>query len=188
MKLDKLFLSLGLLSSLSLSTYAAEYKIDEAHTAVTFKIKHMGISHTSGTFENVSGSFSFDPSEPTKASANATILTKSINTGIKQRDEHLRSAEFLDVEKYPQMTFKTQSMQSTGPNSFDIKGTLTLHGVSKPVVLKANYEGSVKDPFGNERAGFTASTKINRKDFGLNFHQTLETGDGWRRSLDKFRS
>jgi len=176
LKLNKLFLSFCAVCAIGLQGYAADYKIDEAHTAVSFKVKHLGISYTQGKFENVAGTFNFAPEQIKQSKANAIIKVSSLNTGIKQRDEHLKSPEFFDADKYPEITFVTQSVKPSGKDAYDIIGNLTIHGVTKPVVLKANYEGTVKDPWGNERAGFTASTKINRQDYGMNFNKTVDNG------------
>ena len=161
--------------STSLSS-AAEYTIDPTHSDAIFKVKHMGISTVTGKFDTFSGSFEFDQQNVEISKAAATIATASINTGVEKRDEHLRSADFFDAEKFPQISFVSQEITDVQGNTFRIHGDLTMHGVTQPVVLEAELGGVVKDPWGNERAAFTASTTINRKEFGLTYAQVLETG------------
>lgn len=164
-------------AALFLSTnlsWAAEYTLDPAHSQVVFKIKHLGISTVTGSFEKLSGSFAFDPQNIKGARASATIEAASINSGVEQRDAHLRSPEFFDVEKFPQLTFASREVTAIDGDTFQVHGDLMLHGVIQPVVLEAELGGVLaQDPWGNARAAFTASTTLNRKDFGL----ALETSD-----------
>ncbi len=162
---------LALSTSLS---QAAEYTIDPAHSQVVFKIKHLGISTVTGSFEKLSGAFTFDPQDIKGSRASATIEAASISTGVEQRDAHLRSPDFFDVEKFPQLTFASKEITAIDGNTFQVHADLTLHGVTRPVVLEAELGGVLaQDPWGNARAAFTASTTLNRKDFGL----AVETGD-----------
>ncbi len=165
-----------LLFSLSLISHGAEYAIDPAHSKVMFKIKHLSISTVTGNFGKFSGTFDLDPSNPKSLKVNATIEVASINTDVGDRDKHLRSPEFFDADKYPQMTFVSKEVTESARNRVRIAGDLTLHGTTKPVVLDAEFGGAVKDPMGNERAAFTVSTTINRKDFGMTFDKTLDNG------------
>ncbi|MBI2502866.1 MAG: YceI family protein [Candidatus Latescibacteria bacterium] len=164
-------------AALFLSTnlsWAAEYTLDPAHSQVVFKIKHLGISTVTGSFEKLSGAFAFDPQNIKGSRASTTIEATSISTGVEKRDAHLRSPDFLDVEKFPQLTFASKEITAIDGNTFQVHGDLTMHGVTRPVVLEAELGGVLaEDPWGNARAAFTASTTLNRKDFGL----AVETGD-----------
>jgi polyisoprenoid-binding protein YceI len=125
---------------------------------------------------SVDGTFSYDPTNVKNSKAAATIAVSSLNTADVKRDDHLKSPEFLDAAKFKDIAFKTTSIEPVSADAFKAKGDLSIHGVTKPVVLDVTYGGSGKDPWGNERAAFTATTKINRKDFGLTWSKVLETG------------
>jgi polyisoprenoid-binding protein YceI len=157
-------------------SYAADYQIDPSHSSVVFKVKHLAISSVPGRFGDVSGTFKFDPANIEASSAEAKISVASINTMDAKRDDHLKSAEFLDIAKFPALTFKSTKIEKVSDTEFKATGDLTLHGVTKPVTLDVEYGGAAKDPWGKERAAFEARTKINRKDFGLAWSKTLETG------------
>lgn len=156
-------------------TQAATYKLDKDHTTVGFKIKHL-FSWVNGTFDDYTGSFNYDPEKPETWSAEAVIKTASINTRTEARDKHLINPDFFDAEKYPEITFKSTSVTDVTPQSAKLNGVLSMHGVEKPIVLDLQIHGVVKDPWGNVTAGFTATAKINRKDFGLTWNQAVETG------------
>ena len=160
----------------SLSIYAAEYDIDPAHSSVSFKIKHLSISTVMGRFDKFSGTVDLDPNNLKAIKTSAAIETASVDTDDTKRDDHLRGPDFFDAAKFPQMTFVSKEAKENGKNKLAIAGDLTLHGVTRPVVLDAEFSGAVKDPWGGERAAFTASTTINRKDFGMTFNKTLDTG------------
>lgn len=147
---------------------AAEYKIDKQgqHAFVQFRIQHLGYSWLYGTFKDFDGSFTFDEADPTKDKVNVTLNTNSVDTNHAERDKHLRSAEFLNVAKFPQATFVSTSVKKDG-DELDITGNLTLNGVTKPVTLEAKKLGEGKDPWGGYRAGFEAETKIALKDFNI---------------------
>jgi len=157
---------------------AATWAIDPAHTTVEFSIRHMTVSNVRGTFDKVAGTVTSDETDLAKSTITATIETASVDTRNDKRDEHLRSADFFDVAKYPTMTFTSKTItKGTTPGHWNVAGDLTLHGVTKQVVL--DVEGptaSVKDPMGNTRAGAHASTTIKRQDFGIVYSKTLETG------------
>ncbi len=155
---------------------SAQYNIDADHSAVSFRIKHLTISKVNGTFGDVAGTFSFTENEPETWQAEATIQMASVDTGNQKRDDHLRSDEFFDAAQFPTMTFKSTAIKMTSATEGKMFGELTLHGVTKPVELDLEYNGSVKDPWGNERAGFSLTGKINRKDWGLVYNSTLESG------------
>lgn len=154
---------------------AVVYDIDPDHSQVTFKVKHLGISNVRGGFDVFSGSFSFDEENLANSSVQTEIVASSINTNNKKRDDHLRSNDFLDAEEFPNITFKSKEVKGSGDN-MQIVGDLTIHGVTKEVVLDTVFEGSATDPWGNNRSAFTATTDINRKDFGMTWNKALEAG------------
>ncbi len=155
----------------------AEYMIDPDHSQVTFKVKHLAISTVTGRFDLLEGSYLVDIENIANSSVDTSIVASSINTNKKKRDDHLKSAEFLDVEKYPNITFKSKEIKNGDGNKFQIVGDLTIHGITKEVTLDAVYEGHVaSDPWGFERTAFIASGEINRKDFGMTWNKALEAG------------
>jgi len=158
------------------STFAADYKIDPDHSKVGFKVRHLGISWVPGIFSKVEGSFSYDEKNIAASKAEAKIEVASIDTQNKKRDDHLRSEEFFASEKFPAITFVSKSVKDISGSKFTVVGDLTMHGVTKPVELVAEFTGAAKDPWENERAAFTAESKFNRKDFGLQWSKVLETG------------
>jgi len=156
---------------------ASTWNIDPDHSSVGFKVKHLMVSNVNGNFNKHTGVVEIDDKDITKSTVQVTIDTNSINTNVQKRDEHLRSADFFDVAKYPTMTFVSNNVAKNGKDTLKVTGDLTLHGVTKEVVL--DVEGpsvESKDPWGNIRKGATATTKINRKDFGLVWNAALETG------------
>jgi polyisoprenoid-binding protein YceI len=172
----KKFLALTLATLLSSTCLAADYQIDPTHSSVTFKVKHLAISSVPGRFGELSGTFSFDPAKIEASKAQATLSVSSINTMDAKRDDHLKGPDFFDASKYPSITFKTNKVDKVSDAAFKAHGDLTIHGVTKPVTLDVTYGGSAKDPWGKERAAFEAKTVINRKDFGLTWNKTIETG------------
>jgi len=154
----------------------ATWKIDPAHSQVEFAVRHMMITTVKGTFPGVDGTVLMDEANPSDADVDVRIDASTIDTRESRRDAHLKSADFFDVEKFPHLTFKSTRVTDRRGDHFKLVGTLTMHGVAREVVLDVTEEGRGKDPWGNERAGFSATTKVNRKDFGLNWNQTLETG------------
>jgi polyisoprenoid-binding protein YceI len=152
------------------------YQIDPAHSAAHFSVRHMMISNVRGEFTKVSGTVQYDAANPANSSVEALIETASINTCEPQRDTHLKSADFFDVEKFPEIAFRSKSV-AAGDGELQVKGDLTIHGVTREVALTV--EGptpEAKDPWGNQRIGASATTKINRKDFGLGWNVVLEAG------------
>jgi polyisoprenoid-binding protein YceI len=177
--MKQLLASITALIALSLPAFAtaATYNIDSDHSNVGFKVRHLMVSNVKGSFEKHSGVVSINDKDITKSKVEVTIDTASVNTGVQKRDDHLRSAEFFDVAKYPTMTFVSNKVAKAGKDRLKVTGYLTLHGITKEVVL--DVEGpskESKDPWGNFRSGAVASTKINRKDFGLVWNKALETG------------
>jgi len=154
---------------------AAVYDIDPAHTDFGFSVKHMVIANVKGTFQKFEGSLEFDDNNKL-TEASALISAESIYTKIEKRDKHLRSADFFDVAKYPDITFKATSMKYSGPNKLTITGNITIKDVTKEITLTGETLGPVKDPWGNTRMGINAKGTINRKDFGLLWNKVLETG------------
>lgn len=144
------------------------WSIDPNHTAAQFSVRHMGISTVRGAFTKVSGTAQYDPSNPSKVSVDATIEAASVDTRVSMRDDDLRSDHYFEVAKYPTITFKSKSVQAAGTGKLKITGDLTIHGTTKEVVLDVDGPSApVKDPRGNQHVGASASTTINRKDFGV---------------------
>ena len=165
------------LATLATPALAATWSLDPAHSSVQFSVRHMMVSNVRGEFGKVGGTVTGDEATPTAAAITATIDAASINTREAKRDEHLKSADFLDVAKFPTITFTSKKIEAAGAGTFKVTGDLTLHGVTKEVVLDvSDLTPPVKDPSGKTRAGATASTKINRKDFGVNWSKTMDNG------------
>jgi polyisoprenoid-binding protein YceI len=152
------------------------WAIDPTHSNVEFAVRHLMITTVKGRFTAVSGTVVLDEADPTASSADITVEVASIDTREPQRDAHLRSADFFDVEKYPTLTFRSTGVTGITDNGFKLTGDLTIHGVTRPVTLDVVHEGRARDPWGGERAGYAASTRIKRSDFGLTWNQLLETG------------
>ncbi|MBI3251950.1 MAG: polyisoprenoid-binding protein [Candidatus Omnitrophica bacterium] len=167
-------LTLGLVF-LSTAASAATFKVDPDHTTVSFKIRHL-FSQVQGEFTEFEGAFDYDAAKPEAWKANGTIKAASINTRVPERDKHLRSADFFDAEKFPTITFKSAKFTDVTAEHAKMEGALAIHGVEKPVTLDVEIHGVGKDPWGNVRAGFTAKTTIDRRDFGLKWNEALETG------------
>lgn len=154
---------------------ASGWTIDPAHSSARFAIKHMMVSNVNGSFGKVSGNVQYDEKSLPKSTVEATIDVASIDTNEPKRDEHLLSKDFFEVEKYPTITFKSKKVTQT-KDGFNILGTLTMHGVSKDITLTAEPMGPVINAHGKTRTGTSATAKINRKDFGINYHQLLDNG------------
>jgi polyisoprenoid-binding protein YceI len=158
----------GLLLTASAAAQAGNWKIDPNHSAAQFAVRHLGVSTVRGAFTKVSGSAIYDPADPSKDSLEATIEARSVDTRVEMRDKDLRSAHFLDVEKFPTITFHSKQTKATEPGKLQMTGDLTIHGVTKQVVLDVDGPSApIKDPMGNQRIGASATTKINRQDFGV---------------------
>lgn len=156
---------------------ASTWTIDPDHSNIGFKVKHLMVSNVKGNFDKHTGVVELNDKDITKSKVEVVIDTASINTNVQKRDEHLRSADFFDVAKYPTMTFVSKKITKAGKDRLKVTGDLTLHGVTKQVVLDVEpISRESKDPWGNIRRGTTANTKINRKDFGLVWNAALETG------------
>ncbi len=156
---------------------AATWQLDPTHSSVQFAIRHMMVSNVRGEFTKLSGSAEGDPKDPAKATITATIDAASIDTREAKRDAHLKGADFFDVEKFPTITFKSKKIEAAGAGKWKVTGDLTLHGVTKEVVLDVDeVTPPIQDPMGNTRAGAHATTKINRKDFGIDWSKTMDSG------------
>jgi len=157
--------------------HAASWEFDPEHTGVHFKVRHLMVSSVRGEFEKVTGKIVYDEADVTKSTADITIDAASINTRVAKRDAHLRSPDFLDAAKYPVITFRSKRVEKAGNGMLKMTGDLTIRGVTKEVVLAV--EGptpAIKDPWGNQRVGGQAATKIHRKDFGLVWNKIVEAG------------
>ena len=152
------------------------YTLDKAHSEVTFRVRHMGISNVSGRFTDFDATIQFDPARLASLQTTATIQTASVTTNNERRDGHLKSADFFDVATHPTIRFVSRRVQGVqGPN-FQLLGDLTMHGVTKPVLLRGTYLGATRDGQGNERIGFEATGTINREDFGMTWNRAVEAG------------
>ncbi|MDH5638707.1 MAG: YceI family protein [Nitrospinota bacterium] len=173
--MKKIMFAMALTAILSASpAIAGVYDVDQDHTSIGFSVKHMVVSNVKGVFDKVAGTFTLD-GKGQLTGAEATIDAASVNTRNEKRDNHLRSPDFFDAAKYPKIIFKVTAIKAHRIH-YMVSGDLTIKGVTKPVKLMGEMVGKVKDPYGNTRAGFTATGKINRKDFGVNFHKLLEAG------------
>jgi polyisoprenoid-binding protein YceI len=152
------------------------WEIDAAHSQATFAVKHMMISTVKGHFNVLSGSLHVDEQNPANSWVEAQVEVNSIDTRDANRDGHLRSPDFFDAEKYPVITFKSSKVEHVEDDEYKVTGDLTIRDITKPVVLKAEYSGQIKDPQGNTRAGLTATGKIDRTEFGLTWNPVLESG------------
>ena len=153
------------------------WKLDPAHSSAEFKVKHMMISNVKGSFSGLTGTLVEHTVDASLSAIEASIPVATVSTGDPQRDAHLKSADFFDAEKYPTMDFKSTRVQKKGEGEYTVTGDLTIHGVTKPVTFAVEGPSAPgKDPWGNTRIGISATTKINRKDFGLSWNSALETG------------
>ncbi|HKY31041.1 MAG TPA: YceI family protein [Candidatus Polarisedimenticolia bacterium] len=174
----RLFPLIPVLFALAVLPAAADvWDIDPAHSSAVFKVRHLAVANVSGGFGKVAGVLNLDESDVTKSTVEAVIEAASIDSGHEGRDKHLKSAEFFDVEKFPTITFKSKKVEKAGEGMLKVLGDLTIRGVTKEVIL--NVEGPlapVKDPWGNTKSGASATTKINRQDFGLTWGPVMEGG------------
>ena len=161
--------------STAIATKTTTYSIDKKHSDVTFLVRHL-LTRVRGRFADFDGTIDFDEERPQQSSVSFTIQANSIDTNEKDRDAHLRSADFFEVEKYPTLTFRSTEIKTDGENEYDLVGDLTIHGVTRRVSFDAAFLGKAKDPWGNDRIAFEAETTVNRKDFGLHWNAALETG------------
>jgi polyisoprenoid-binding protein YceI len=165
--------ALSLLTALPAS--AETYTIDAGHSEVGFKVRHL-VSNVRGRFNDFSGTINMDPKNIQASSVEFRIKADSIDTNQADRDKHLRAEDFFFVEKYPEITFKSDSVKPAGKNKYNVTGTLTMRGVSKKVTLPVTFTGEVKDPWGNTKAGFETATTLNRKDYGIVWNKAVDNG------------
>lgn len=155
--------------------YAADtYKIDSSHTSISFSVRHLNINNVKGQFKEFAGTIVLDDGKI--ASAKGTIQVSSVDTGVKERDDHLRTADFFDAARYPTITFQTKRIEISGRGEILLIAYFTMRGVTKELALPAKLAGPTKDQWGNMRIGLEAKTKLNRKDYGINYREVLETG------------
>lgn len=175
--MKKIFSILTILSVVLLGSqaFAATYTLDKAHSSLGFDVKHLMISTVPGTFADYEGTIDYDPDNLSAAKVNVTIQAASINTNNADRDKHLRTADFFDVEKYPTITFAGNSIRKEG-DQYVITGDLTMKGVTKTIEIPASIEGPVKTPSGSTAIGISAQTKINRQDFGITWNKEMDQG------------
>ncbi|MCC9308819.1 YceI family protein [Kitasatospora sp. RB6PN24] len=155
---------------------SGRYVFDPAHTRIGFVARHAMVTKVRGYFGEFEGSATIDGTDPTKSRATVTIKTASINTGVDQRDQHLRTNDFLDAPTYPDIVFTSTGIESKGGEAFRVTGDLRIKETTRPVTLDVEYDGAARDPYGNLRLGLTGSTTINRRDWGVNWNAALEGG------------
>jgi polyisoprenoid-binding protein YceI len=158
------------------ATTNQKWAFDVVHSSINFTVRHMVVSKVRGRFSKWDGMLAMDESDPSGGQVDVVIDAASIDTGVDQRDTHLRSPDFFDVEHFPTITFKSTRVEEAGAGALKVAGDLTMHGVKRPIVLDVEYAGSAKDPWGGVRAGFSARVSLDRKAFGLTYNQLLETG------------
>lgn len=177
MKRSIFFIVLTLFFTFPALSQAATWQIDPDHSSFQFKVRHLMVSNVKGDFTKVKGAVTMDDKDVSNLNVQLVIDAASVNTGHAKRDEHLRAVDFFDVAKYPTITFVSKKVIKAGPDRLQVIGDLTLHGVTKEITVDVEGPTSeIKDPWGNFRRGATATTKINRKDFGLTWNRVLETG------------
>ena len=165
------------MSSATIAPTAVSYTIDPAHSGAGFKIRHLMIAYVRGGFSGVTGTVISDPTDPTNTKVDASVDVSTLHTHDPKRDEHVKGADFLNVEKYPTITFVSKSVTPDGKDQYKLVGDLTLHGITKEVTLEVDSSpAEAKDPWGNLRRGASATTVIKRSDFGLTYNAPLETG------------
>jgi len=158
------------------SLFAETFVVDKVHSEATFQVRHM-MSKVSGKFDDFSGKINVDRAKPSASSVEFNIKAASVNTGVSDRDNHLRTAEFFDVARCPELTFKSTSIVGTKKKDvYDVTGDLTMRCVTKHITIPVEFNGFGKDPWGNERVGFSLTTTVNRKDYGINWNKALDNG------------
>ncbi len=175
MRISSLLFATLLAVGLASSSQAESWQVDSAHTTVGFSVSHLFTS-VQGRFDRFDGTIEFDPTNPAATVVRGTVEAASINTNNAKRDKHLRSSDFFDAEKYPKLHFESTKMTLKDGRNGQLEGNLTIHGVTRAVVLDVKFLGRGKDPWGNERSGFRAELTISRRDYGLNWNEVLETG------------
>ena|SRR5689334_11532247 len=175
--MKKLIVTAALFTGLNtLLAQPTTWQIDPVHSSITFSVDYMVLTEVSGKFKEFSGTLERDGNDLTKGRFNVEIKTASISTDNEKRDGHLRSADFFDAEKFPQVSFVTKSIDKLDGNNYTVKGDLTMHGVTKPFVIAAVYAGEAKDPWGKTREGFKGTASVKRSEFGVKYNSALESG------------
>ncbi|MGL4829685.1 MAG: YceI family protein [Vibrio sp.] len=169
MKKTLMAVGLAAIMSIPFAANAADYVIDTngAHASINFKVNHLGYSYIKGRFNKFDGEFSFDPANIAASSVMVNVDTRSLDSNHAERDKHIRSSDFIDASKYSTATFKSTEVADKGNGQLEVKGDLTLHGQTKPIVINAEFIGAGQDPWGGQRAGFMGTTRIELKDFGI---------------------
>jgi polyisoprenoid-binding protein YceI len=157
------------------ATAVRTFSIDKAHSEATFQVRHL-ISKVRGRFSDFGGDIAFDEARPEQSSVSFTIQAASIDTGVADRDAHLRSNDFFSVDEFPTITFRSTAIRPAGSTRFEVTGDLTMRGVTQPVVIPVSYLGTAVDPWGNQKIAFEGDVTLNRRDFGLNWNAAIETG------------
>jgi len=157
------------------ATATRTFQIDKTHSEAAFQVRHL-ISKVRGRFTDFDGAIAFDEAEPQRSTVNFTIQAGSIDTGVADRDAHLRSTDFFAVDQYPTITFRSTAVAPKGNDEFDVTGDLTMRGVTRQVVIPVSYLGAAVDPWGNQKIAFEGEVTLNRKDYGLTWNAALETG------------
>lgn len=160
---------------LALPAAADVYKIDPAHSEVSFQIRHL-LTNVRGHFNQYEGTVNLDPAKPETSKVEFKIKAESIDTGVADRDKHLRSGDFFETEKYPEITFTSTKIKKTGKDTYDVTGKFTMHGVTKEITLPVTFAGTAKDPWGNQRAGFSTTTTLDRKAYNINWNKAVDNG------------
>jgi len=174
--MNRKFFAVAILATLAALPLSAEtFSIDPAHSEVGFTIRHL-VSNVRGRFNDFSGKINMDTKNLPASSVDFHVKATSIDTAVPDRDKHLRSADFFDVEKFPEISFKSKSIKATGKDSYAVTGAFTMHGVTKEITLPVTFNGTAKDPWGGQRAGFSTETTINRKDYGIVWNKALDSG------------
>ena len=176
-RISAVILALGTLMSITSAATASDtFKVDPVHSAVVFRIQHLGISYVHGRFNNVSGTIVFDTKAPENSSTEISVKVKDIDTFNADRDKHLKSSDFFDAEKNPLISFQSDTFNKAGDNTYSVSGRLTCHGITRPLTVEVRHIGSGYDPWGGYRAGFETSFVIKRSDFGMT-HMLGGVGD-----------
>jgi len=167
---------IAIITIAALPLFADTYTIDKSHSEATFQVRHL-VSKVSGKFEDFDGKINIDPTKPAASTVEFTIEASTVNTGVADRDKHLRTADFFDTDKFPEITFKSTSIKSSGKKDvYTVTGNLTMRGVTKQITFPVQFLGFIRDPWGNDKAGFSLATTLNRKDYGVNWNKALDNG------------
>lgn len=173
--MNRILTAVAIAASVSAPVYADTYQVDKQHTEAAFQVRHL-FTKVRGVFRDADGTIRFDKANPANSNVVFRLKVASIDTGVDQRDNHLRGQDFFWAEKYPEISFTSSKVVAKGDNAFDVTGDLTIRGVTRQVTLPVTYLGEQKDPWGNVKAGFETAISLNRTDYGLTWNQALEAG------------